>query len=108
MRSFTLTGLLPWVRKLEAAFAQSVLSRGTALHFDVDALVKADIGELYTALLKGRQGGGLSPNDCRSETWFPTVANGNDIAPPVSGGLPADAAAPARTAQCAPAWLGSF
>jgi phage portal protein BeeE len=90
MRSFTLTGLLPWIKKLEAAFAQSVLSSGYALHFDVDALVKADIGELYTSLLKGRQGGWLTPNDCRTETGFPTVADGDSLDPPVSGGLPSD------------------
>jgi HK97 family phage portal protein len=89
MRSFTLTGLLPWIKKLEAAFAQSVLSTSFALHFDVDALVKADIGELYTSLLKGRQGGWLTPNDCRSETGFQTVAGGDSLDPPVAGGLPA-------------------
>lgn len=89
MRSFTLTGLLPWIRKLEAAFAQSVLSSGYALHIDADALVKADVAELYTSLLKGRQGGWLTPNDCRTETGFPTVAGGDDLAPPVSGGQPA-------------------
>jgi HK97 family phage portal protein len=90
MRSFTLTGLLPWIRKLEAAFAQSVLSSNFALRFDVDALVKADIGELYTSLLKGRQGGWLTPNDCRAETGFAALPEGNDLAPPVSGGLPSD------------------
>jgi HK97 family phage portal protein len=90
MRSFTLTGLMPWVKKIEAAFAQSVLSSSFALHFDVDALIKSDISELYTALLKGRQGGWLTPNDARGQTGFSALPEGNDLAPPVSGGLPAD------------------
>lgn len=89
MRSFALTGLLPWVRKLGGVRAVGAEPRHRVA-LRCRRLVRADIGELYTALLKGRQGGWLSPNDCRSETGFPTVANGNDIAPPVSGGLPAD------------------
>jgi hypothetical protein len=52
--------------------------------------LKADINDLYSALLKGRQGGWLSPNDCRRETGFPAVAGGDDITPPVSGGQPAN------------------
>ena len=36
MKAFTLTTLLPWTRKLEAAFAQTVLGTGYRLHFDVD------------------------------------------------------------------------
>ena len=52
-------------------------------------------GELYTALLKGRQGGWLSPNDCRAETGFPTVADGDDIAVmrEYEGGVSGEAAA---------------
>jgi HK97 family phage portal protein len=90
MRSFTLTGLMPWVKKIEAAFAQSVLSSSFALRFDVDSLVKADISELYSSLLKARVGGWISPNDARSETGFPKVPGGDSLDPPVSGALPAD------------------
>ena len=35
----------------------------------------------YSALLKGRQGGWLWPNDCRSETGFAAVAGGDDGRP---------------------------
>lgn len=55
--------------------------------------MKADVAELYGALLRGRQGGWLSPNDCRDETGFPHVADGDSIEPPTAGGKPADDAA---------------
>jgi hypothetical protein len=31
---------------------------------------------------RGRQGGWLSPNDCRIETGWPTVPGDDDISPP--------------------------
>ncbi|MGQ0582779.1 MAG: phage portal protein [Reyranella sp.] len=94
-RHFALSALLPWCRKIERAFSQSVLGSGFALKIDLDSLIKADIAELYSALLKGRQGGWLTANDARAETGFPAVADGNDITPPVSGGQPADPPPPA-------------
>ena len=45
--------------------------RSTACSFDVASLTKADSETLYGALLRGRQGGWLSPNDCRAETGWP-------------------------------------
>lgn len=89
-RHFAMTCLLPWIRKIERAFSQTVLSSGYRLHIDLDSLVKADVAELYSALLKGRQGGWLSPNDARAETGFPAVVDGDSIEPPVAGGKPAD------------------
>jgi hypothetical protein len=97
-----MTTLLPRTRKIEAAFAQSVLSSGYRLHFDVDALIKADINDLYSALLKGRQGGWLSPNDCRSQTGFANISGGDDIAPPVAG-MPAGGAGSASASPPEPA-----
>lgn len=90
-RHFAMTCLLPWIRKIERAFSQTALSSGYRLHIDLDSLIKADIAELYGALLKGRQGGWLSPNDARAETGFPSVPDGDSIEPPVAGGRPADA-----------------
>lgn len=91
MKAFTMTTLLPWTRKVESAFAQSVLSTQYRLRIDLDSLIKADITELYGALLKARQGGWLSPNDARSETGWPRVADSEADAldPPASGGKPA-------------------
>ena len=66
-RHFAITTFAPWVAKIERAFRQTVLSSGYALRIDLDELVKSDTGELYTALLKGRQGGWLcvaSPSPC--------------------------------------------
>jgi hypothetical protein len=74
---------------LERAFAQSVLSTQYRLLIDIDSLVKADVGELYSALLKARQGGWISPNDAREECVWPRVADGDNIEPPVAGGKPA-------------------
>jgi hypothetical protein len=42
-----------------------------------------------TALLRGRQGGWLSPNNCREETGWPRAPGGDSIQPPVAGGRPA-------------------
>jgi HK97 family phage portal protein len=88
-RHFATSCLAPWCAKLERAFRQTVLSSGYTLRFDLDTLIKADVSELYTALLKGRQGGWLSANDCREETGWPRVTGGDSIEPPVSGGKPA-------------------
>ena len=94
-RHFALSALLPWTRRIERAFRQSVLSSGYMLRIDVDSLIKADIAELYGALLKARQGGWISPNDAREETGFPTVPGADSLEPPVSGGQPADPPPPA-------------
>jgi hypothetical protein len=55
----------------------------------IASLTRADAETLSAALLKGRQGGWLSASDCRDQTGFEAVPDGDDIAPPVSGGQPA-------------------
>jgi hypothetical protein len=49
-------------------------------------------------LLRGRQGGWLSPNDCRLELGSPRVPGGDGIEPPVAGGRPAGDAPPSDSA----------
>lgn len=96
-RHFAMTTLAPWCHRIERAFRQSVLGTGYALKIDLDSLIKADVGELYAALLKARQGGWISPNDAREETGWPRVDGGDSIEPPVAGGRPADALPPDDT-----------
>jgi len=66
------------------------------LRFDVESLAKADSETLYAALLRGRQGGWLSPNDCREETGWPRSSDptADLISPPVMGGAQPPGAPP--------------
>jgi HK97 family phage portal protein len=94
MRSFAMLTLQPWARRVEAAFQSSVLPPEFGLRFDVESLAKADSETLYGALLRGRQGGWLSPNDAREETGWPRSNDptADSIEPPVAGGrAPGDA-----------------
>jgi HK97 family phage portal protein len=88
MRSFAMLTLQPWARRVEAAFQASVLAPQYRLRFDVDSLAKADSETLYAALLRGRQGGWLSPNDAREETGWPRSSDStaDSIQPPAMGG----------------------
>src|SRR5262245_59711069 len=81
-RSFATLTLAPWVARVEAAFQATVLGPQYRLRFDIGSLTKADVESHFAALLRGRQGGWLSPNDCRLETGWPAVPGGDDISPP--------------------------
>lgn len=83
--------LLPWVTKIEAAFAQTILSRQYRLRLDIGALIKSDPEATANALSKYRAAGILSPNDARREIGYPAVADGDSIEPPVAGGKPVSA-----------------
>jgi HK97 family phage portal protein len=87
-RSFATLTLQPWARRVESAFQATVLAPQYRLRFDIDSLVKADAETFYAALLRGRQGGWLSPNDCREETGWPrsTDPTADSIEPPAMGG----------------------
>jgi HK97 family phage portal protein len=88
MRSFAMLTLSPWANRVEKAFQATVLGPQFRLRFDVESLAKADSETLYGALLRGRQGGWLSPNDCREETGWPRSADptADSIEPPAMGG----------------------
>jgi len=88
MRSFAMLTLQPWANRVEKAFQASVLAPQYRLRFDVESLARADSETLYGALLRGRQGGWLSPNDCREETGWPRSDDptADSIEPPVAGG----------------------
>jgi HK97 family phage portal protein len=81
-RSFATLTLAPWVARVEAAFQATVLGPQYRLKFDIGSLTKADTESYSAALLRGRQGGWLSPNDCREEMGWPAVPGGDDISPP--------------------------
>lgn len=92
VRFFAQSCLAPWCRRIERAFQQTVLSPQYRLQLDLDSLIRADVGELYSALLKARQGGWISPNDAREETGWPRVEGADSLEPPVAGGrAPSDA-----------------
>jgi len=95
MRTFAMLTLQPWANRVEKAFQASVLAPQYRLRFDVESLTKADAEAHYAALLRGRQGGWLSPNDCREETGWPRSSDpsADSIEPPVAGGKPADGGA---------------
>lgn len=77
--------LLPWVVKIERAFAASVLGSGYRLNLDIGSLLKSDYAEYSTALSKYRAAGILSPNECRAELGFAGRPDGDSIAPPLQG-----------------------
>ena len=56
----------------------------TTIPLFIASPTRADTEALSAALLRRRQGGSLSPNDCREETGWPRVEGGYDIAPPIS------------------------
>jgi HK97 family phage portal protein len=74
--------LLPWIAKIERAFAQSVLSSSYQLSIDVNSLLKSDFDTFSTALGKYRAGGILTANECRAELGYPSRADGDSIVPP--------------------------
>ena len=81
-RHFYTLSLVPWIVKLERAFSASVLGSGFKLMFDADGLTRGDLESRWNAWAKARQAGVLSPNDIRQSEGWPTVPDGNDIAPP--------------------------
>lgn len=91
--------LLPWITRLERAFQQSCLTSRVRLRFDLNALLKADPDAFAAALLKMRQGGYITANECRAMLGLPAHADGDTIIPPsvMSGnaGNAASADAPA-------------
>jgi hypothetical protein len=89
---------------VEKAFQASVLAPQFRLQFDVASLTKADSETLFGALLKGRQGGWLSPNDAREETGWPRSddPSADSLEPPVSGGRAADGGAGALLSPAPP------
>ena len=84
--------LTPWVKKLERAFAQSVLSTQYRLVIDLGDLLRADPEARWASWQRARQAGVLSPNDVRREEGWPASSDptADSIEPPVSGGKPAD------------------
>jgi HK97 family phage portal protein len=88
MRSFAMLTLQPWANRVEKSFQSTVLGPQYRLRFDVESLAKADSETLYGALLRGRQGGWLSPNDAREETGWPRSDDptADSIQPPAMGG----------------------
>jgi HK97 family phage portal protein len=82
VRSFCMLTLAPWIARIEAAFQATGLQPQYRLKFDRGSLTCADVESYTQALLRGRQGGWLSPNDCREELGWPSVPGGDDISPP--------------------------
>lgn len=74
--------LLPWIAKVERAFAQSILDDRYRLRLDPTALLQSDPASLADGLAKLRQAGVISPNDARAFINLPAVDDGDDIAPP--------------------------
>ena len=78
--------LLPWVMKIQRAFAASILGSGYRLHLDIASLLKSDFDAYASALSKYRQSGILSPNDARAELGYPasTEPGADSLAPPAA------------------------
>ena len=76
-RSHATLSFSPWASRVERAFSASVLTPQYRLRIDLGSLQRADTETLFGALLKGRQGGWLSPNDAREESGWPRVDGGD-------------------------------
>jgi HK97 family phage portal protein len=103
-RQFATQALVPWVKKLERAFAQSVLSTQYRLVIDLGDLLRADPEARWASWQRARQAGVLSPNDVRREEGWPASSDptADSIEPPISGGKPADATADEPPAPAPP------
>jgi hypothetical protein len=85
----TLT-LQPWLTRIEPAFQASLLPAAYGPHFISPRSQGRTLRPGAHCCWAGRQDGWLSPNDCREETGWPRFEGGDDIAPQISGGKPAD------------------
>ncbi len=83
--------LKPWCTRLERAMQASVLSSGYRLNIDLTALLRADPDAFAGALLKMRQGGYVTANECRAMLSLPARDDGDSLTPPsvISGGAQA-------------------
>jgi HK97 family phage portal protein len=92
-RWFAQFTLAPWLRKIEAEFARSLLSdaqRAThCIEFDMSAFLRGDDQTRWAAWKIGLDGGVLSPNDVRHEEGFNPRPGGEVYASP--GARPAAA-----------------
>jgi HK97 family phage portal protein len=92
-RWFAQFTLAPWLRKIEAEFARSLLSdaqRAThSFQFDMSAFLRGDDQTRWAAWKIGLDGGVLSPNDVRHEEGFNPRPGGEIYATP--GARPAAA-----------------
>lgn len=68
--------------RLERAFQQFVLGPRYRLQLDLNALLKADPDAFAAALLKMRQGGYVTANECRAMLGLPGHPDGDSMTPP--------------------------
>ena len=87
-RQFAMQALMPWVSKIQRAFAQSVLSSQYRLIIDLGDLLRADPEARWGSWQRARMAGVLSPNDVRLEEGWPASddPSADSIAPPQLGG----------------------
>ena len=81
----------PRLRRIESALrADPDLFGGTNLYpeFKVDALLRSNTSERYTAYVAARQAGWLSANEIRELENYPTVADGDNVQQTPVGGAP--------------------
>ena len=89
--SFLKFCLGPRLRRIESALrADPDLFGGTNLYpeFKVDALLRSNTSERYTAYVAARQAGWLSANEIRELENYPTVADGDNVQQTPVGGAP--------------------
>ena len=89
--AFLKFSLGPRLRRIESALrADPDLFGGTNLYpeFKVDALLRGNTSERYTAYVAARQAGWLSANEIRELENYPTVADGDNVQQTPVGGAP--------------------
>ena len=89
--AFLKFSLGPRLRRIESALrADPDLFGGTNLYpeFKVDALLRSNTSERYTAYVAARQAGWLSANEIRELENYPTVADGDNVQQTPVGGAP--------------------
>lgn len=76
-QAFCTWTLLPWARKIEAAFNASVVSASQRLELDLSGLMRADYAARWTANKAAVDAGILSVNDVRELEGFNPVEGGD-------------------------------
>lgn len=84
--------LRPWIERIEDAHNRLLASHekpGVFLKLNLDALLRASLGDRYASYATGIHAGFLAPNEARRWEDLPPIPGGDDVPPP-SGSTPTE------------------
>ena len=108
-RAFVQYTLRPWLSRIEQAITSVLSPRALKVKFNLDDLLRADIGERYKAYKMGRDAGFLLVSDIRKWENLPPIPEPTTLGPPAADpvdeetGEPLDPSAPVDDKSGAPA-----